>query len=240
MKQTLHTFLIALMVITSANSIAKTLTTDELKHLLDKAIAKQEQTNQADWRYKVKRFENEEGDITSSVEVYDPRLLNEQQWSLLKINGQIPTNEQKEEFIKEKLKAANENAAENQISIKLRKLIKFESVQLESSNEEYFYIRFNVAFKRLGKGAENKLTGLLLYNRSHKFIEKIEISNTEPFSPMFAATINDLNLTLIFTQIDNHVLPLQHDLNLKGTFAYFSEINEVSSDVFLNYVKIEP
>jgi hypothetical protein len=44
-----------------------------------------------------------------------------------------------------------------------------------------------------------------------------------------------LRLTFSFARIDDVILFREHALQMKGTFAYFVEIDEVSKDTYFDY-----
>jgi hypothetical protein len=223
------------------NIIAAENTTAELASLKDKmdlAIIKVEQTQRNLWSYKVSRYENEEGDISSSIEEHSPQ--SSEPWLLKQINGQSPTKKQIRKFTKEKQEQSSTDKKEEKqgenIQIPLRKLINLESLSLVSIDEKHIVMAFNVYMKKLGKDSIGKLQGKLFYQKEKQFIEKITIWNNAEFSPMFTANITDLSLTFIFLNINGAVLAKQNEMKMKGSFAYFTEINETSLDNFSDYL----
>jgi hypothetical protein len=212
------------------NIMAAETTTAELVSLKEKvndAILKFEQTDRALWSYNISRYENEEGEISSSIEQYLPQA--NEPWLLKQINGQLPTNKQIKNFAKDK------QEQEGNIQIKLRELINQESLSLISTDEQNIVMAFNVYLKKLGKDAIDKLQGELIYQKDNQFIEKISIWNNAEFSPMFTAKITDLAISFTFSYINGAVLTKQNEMKMKGSFAYFTEINETSLDVFSDY-----
>lgn len=221
-------------------SLANVNTIDELqsvKEKIDHAIVKFEQTNRRLWSYTISRYENEEGDITSSIEQYSPQ--SSQQWQLKEINGQQPTKKQVKHFAKKKESQKNKNKQadkqESNIQISLRDLINSESLSVVSFDDEQIIMAFNVNWKKLGKDSIGKLQGQLTYQKKQQFINKISIHNNAEFSPMFTANITDLAVTFTFMQINGAVLAKQNKMNMKGSFAYFTEINETSLDTYSDY-----
>jgi len=204
-----------------------------LKKKLDKAIVKFEQTKRNLWSYKVSRYENEEGDISSSIEQHSPQA--DDKWLLTQINGQVPTNKQITNFVEKKLEQSKTQKEEGNIQIKLRQLIDHESLSLVSNDDKTFVMAFNVNLTKLGNDSMGKLQGLLTYQKDEQFIETISIWNNAEFSPMFTAKITDLAITFTFTHIDGAVLTKQNEMKMKGSFAYFTEINETSVDIFSDY-----
>lgn len=205
-----------------------------LQQTISHAITQFEQTPRGDWSYRVTRYENEEGDVTSSIERYDPIKDRDSQWTLLRINGQTPSSKQAAKFSSSKLKQAD---ADNQqsVSIKLREIIQLDSLQLISEDQTRLQAGFDVYLSRLGKEATENLAGSLTFNKQEQFIETIEITNTDDFSPVFSADITDFKLTFRFIKINSAILPQQQELSMKGTFAFFTEIEEVSKDTFSEY-----
>ena len=219
------------------NAISAENTTAELPSLKEKlndAIIKFEQTKRDLWSYEISRYEDEEGDISSSIAQYSPQAS--ERWILKKINGQQPTHKQINNFTKKKKEQSNNRKQGNNIDLKLRKLINQESLSLISTDEKEIVMGFNVKLTKLGKNSVGKLQGKLIYQKDKQFIEKIYIWNNAEFSPMFTANITELAITFTFSNINGAVLVKQNEMKMKGSFAYFTEINETSVDNFSGYL----
>ncbi len=210
-----------------------------LKEKVEQAISKYEQSTRKNWAYHISSYENEEGDITSSVEQFIPAPEVEKQWTLIRMNGETPTQKQIKKFLDNKIKQAKakdkDQEEDSNYSVALREIINLESLTFSSENTSHLKMNFNVYLSELGEDSIGKLQGSLSYNKQHKFIEHINIKNNAEFSPMFSANITELKLAFSFTNINDNVLPLQQEMEMKGTFAYFTEINETSTDSFSNY-----
>ena len=204
-----------------------------LKETVNRAILKVEQTQKKLWSYEVSRYEDEEGDISSSIEQHSPE--SDEPWLLKQINGKSPSKKQIKKFAKKKQEQSNAQKPENNIQLPLRKLINTDSLTLVSNDDKHLVMAFSVYIKKLGKDAKGKLQGKLVYQKDKQFIEKITIWNNADFSPMFTANITDLALTFMFVSINGAVLIEKNEMKMKGSFAYFTEINESSIDSFSNY-----
>jgi len=207
----------------------------QLKQKISQAITKFEQTSREHWAYQVSRYENEEGEISSSIESFTPGAEQAKQWTLLSINGEKPTERQAKEFVDSKLKQAEKQEKGANYALKLGEIINLDSLELESETDSHLKAGFKVYLSKLGEDAKGKLQGVLSYNKQVQFIESITIINTADFSPMFSAKISDLKLSFTFISINNKVLPKQQELQMKGSFAFFTEIDEVSTDTFSKY-----
>jgi hypothetical protein len=207
--------------------------------LISQAITDFEQRARADWSYRVSRYENEEGQISSSIELFDPTKATGQQWTLLSLNGQSPNNKQLRKFTEKKLaetkQKQTEKGGQQSFSVKLRDLIQLESLQLLSSEPQRFQAGFAVYLSQLGAEASQHLHGTLIFDKQQHYIESIEITNTASFSPLFSADIKEFKLTLGFLKIDTAVLPARQELMMKGSFAFFTTIDEVSTVSFSDY-----
>ena len=229
-------FLISLSWLSSSIANANaTIDNETLRQKVSQAISKFEQTKRENWAYKVTRYENEEGDVTSSIELFDPSTAIEKQWQLLRINGKTPSSKQVKRFTKKKLKQAKEKNKNNNYSIPLRELINLESLKLVDDNNSHITMSFDVYLEKLGEQSRGKLTGNLSYNKRLAFIEDITIVNKAEFSPVFSAKITDFKLAFNFANYNDSILPQQQNMEMKGTFAFFTEINEVSTDTYSNY-----
>lgn len=205
-----------------------------LKEKVNNAIIKFEHTKKELWAYQVSRYEDEEGDISSSIEQYSPQATN--QWLLKRINGQQPTEKQVKKFAKKQRELSKPLKKDGNIQLKLRKLINQDTLTLLSENEHYIVMGFNVYFEKLGKDAVGKLQGKLAYHKDKQFIEKITVWNKAEFSPMLTANITDLTITFSFFHLNGAILAKQNEMKMKGSFAYFTEINETSTDNFSGYL----
>lgn len=210
---------------------------NSLKDKIHQAIVKFEQTDRKHWGFTVNRFENEEGDITESIEQFTPNTDINKRWLLISANGEKATKKQQDKFLKTKREQAKQKqAADNKsYSVKLREIINLNTLAFQSETSSHIQISFQVTLSQFGDETKGKLDGLLSYNKHGAFIETITITNNAPFSPMFSAAINELNLTFSFVQVDDAILFSEHALQMKGTFAYFVEIDEVSKDTYSDY-----
>lgn len=206
----------------------------ELQNTIASAIRQFEQRSRRDWAYRISRYENEEGDISSSVELFEPTNTPDRQWQLLSINGQAPDDKQLRKFAALK-QPQGKAAGQQNFSVKLSELIQLDSLQLTFETPQHLQASFAVYLSQLGGDVSKKLQGSLRFNKEKHYIDTIEITNTANFSPLFSANINEFNLTLRFTKIDSAILPQQQEMRMKGTFAFFTKIDEVSSDTFSDY-----
>ena len=235
-------FLGATLSVITTNSFAKSESEPKkyqqppelLKQTIAKAIRDFELTPREDWSYIVSRYESEEGDITRSIEQYDPILEGTQKWSLLSKNGQMPSQSEQQAF-KDAKREKLEKKGEQTFHIKLSEIIHVDSLVLLDETESLLRANFRVNLSQLGDTATEKLSGTLLFNKQQAFIENIQIVNKEAFSPMFTAKITDFSLSLSFLKIDKAILPHQHALSMNGTFAFFTDIDEESLDTYSNY-----
>jgi len=207
----------------------------KVKQKISQAILKFERTNRNDWAYQVTRYENEEGDISRSIEQFTPVSDPKKQWLLVSINENPPSQKQIKNFTEKKLAQAKKKKEGANFSIALREIINLESLELSSENNSHIHINFDVYLSKLGEDAKGKLQGSLSYNKQLAFIESITIVNNAELSPVFSANITNLKLVFTFTSINDSILPHQQSMEMKGTFAFFTEINEVSSDSYSNY-----
>ena len=236
---TVTTLVMCLAVPVYGTGIAST----QLQLTIAQAISRYEETPREKWAFQMSSYENEEGDISSSVVSFDPARNKQQPWQLLSIDGKIPTAKQQRTFAKRHNKNDGQEKVpqkeQQSFRFKLRDLIVLDSLTLLSEDENLLRAKFAVELQKLGVEASKKLTGELLYNKRQKFIEQVVIRNTAPFSPMFSAKITQFSLTFEFDIIHNAVLPQKYHLNMQGSFAFFTEINEVSSNTFSDYRLLE-
>jgi len=226
--------LLALLVLTSYKAQASEITSNSLMvEKVEQAIGQLQQTKRKNWAYQVSHYENEEGDITQSIESYNPLRPSSEHWILLSIGGKAPTQKQQQKFMADKNKPTEKD--KNSLQIRLDELIQLDTLEIKTVDPTQFTASFDVYLERLGDKASKSLTGLLTYDRTQEFIRHIEISNKDLFSPVLTAEITEFNLLLSFKKLNDRILPHEKNMQMKGSFAFFTEIDEVSTVTYSNY-----
>lgn len=237
MRSSLKLLVICMSFVPGATVSATTqspLTIENVKATIDQAINNFEATQLDQWAFQVSRYENEEGDETSSIERFNPQQADAARWQLLALNNRSPTLDEQIDFQQRK------QDTETSISLRLSELIQTDSLVVVSEDKAYIRASFDVYLDRFGADASKHLKGTLAFVKDGEFIEQVEITNTDSFSPMFGATIDKLELDLAFVKINQAVLTQRIALNMQGRFAVFTEIDEVSSDVYSDYQYLGP
>ncbi|TQV87082.1 hypothetical protein [Aliikangiella coralliicola] len=211
------------------------------KKQVETSIKQFEDMDRKRWSFKVVRYEDEEGDVTTSTEVYTPNEDKFKRWSLLELNGKTPTQKQIKKFIKKKVKASKKKDDDSaNYSIRLRELIDIDSLNLTNENETHKTMSFDVYIEKLGDDAIGKLDGELTFSKHQQYIDSIQITNNSEFSPVFSASITDFKLVFKFKKMKNAILPVENSMDMKGSFAFFTEIDETSNERYSDYVYVEP
>ncbi|MGB0936675.1 MAG: hypothetical protein ACPGTQ_04410 [Colwellia sp.] len=211
---------------------------DLLIHSIKQAIEDISESSRKHWQVTIAHYENEEGDISSRIEQYSPSKKSEELWTLLRQNGNAPTDKQRKAFTEMKNQETRVKKDKKSFTLSLKKLVKTDTLSKVSENDKEIVLAFNVEIEKLGDDARGKLFGTLYYNKEHGFIERISIVNKEEFSPLFSASIESFSLNFYFTKIGNAILPSKQEMAMTGTFAYFSEIDEVSTVTYSGYKKV--
>jgi hypothetical protein len=233
---TLFKLLISLIVCLIANQAhSETIKTDLLEHQNNVRTSFElfSKTNRKKFSYTITKYENEEGDVTSSLETYSPAATIPRSWSLIELNGEIPTKKQVNNYLNNKSK--KKDKSKNNQSISISQLVDIDTLHILNEDNEFIKSSFKVGYSRFGEDAKEKLEGILTYDKKNRFVKNLEIINNDNFSPMFSADINKLKLTLNFIKIKNAILPLSTTMRLVGSMAMFIEIDEISTVDYSNY-----
>lgn len=234
---TLFKLLISLIVCLIANQAhSETIKTDQLEHQNNVRASFKlfSETQRKKFSYTISKYENEEGDVTSSLETYSPAASIAQSWSLIELNGKTPTKAQLNQYLKNKSK--KKNKSKNNQSISISQLVDIDTLQILTEDNEFIKSSFKVGYSRFGEDAKSKLDGILIFDKNNHFVKSLEIINNDNFSPMFSADINILKLTFNFIKIKGAILPLNHTMRLIGSMAMFIEIDEISKVYYSDYV----
>lgn len=233
---TFFKLLISLIVCLIANQVhSETNKTDllEYQNNVRASFESFSKTNRKNFYFTISKYENEEGDETSSIENYSPAENIAQSWSLIELNGNTPTKAQIKKYLKNK---SNKNdKSKNNQSISISQLVDIDTLKILTEDNELIKSSFKVGYSRFGEDATSKLDGILIFDKKNHFVKSLEIINNENFSPMFSADIDELKLTFKFIKIKDAILPLNHTMRLIGSMAMFIEIDEISTVDYSNY-----
>ena len=217
----------SLMIILSSLS-ASSHANENYLPLIQSGIDKFNQTAYEQWKFQVKQVENEEGEISGSVQSFDPDR-EKYKWDLISKDGNPPSSREikkyRSKIDKRKKQFKPRNFFDNLV---------LNTIKLEDKNESVTIFSFDVVTEEFGADANQKLKGTLLYNNQSNFIESLIITNTEPFKPQFLVTVDHLKLTLNYQLIQGQVLASDVSMRLKGNMG-FIEIDEINEVTFSDY-----
>lgn len=203
------------------------------------AIGQLAESPREKWSVLISDYENEEGDETTKLQRFTPNEELEKRWTLLSINGKKPDASQLEEYFEKKREQVAKSGQKRSYRVDFNTLIQKASLHLVEESDSHILAGFDVVMEELGHDAKGKLQGSLNFNKAKDFIEQIKIQNSEKFSPIFSASITDLSLIFNFIERREAVLPKRIEMQMKGSFAYFTEIDEVSTTDFSEYKYME-
>lgn len=131
--------------------------TQNFKTTIVQAISEFESTQLSQWSFQISRYENEEGDETSSVERFNPQNVGATRWQLLQLNNRAPTASEQRDFQQRK------QDSDSSISLRLSELIQVDSLVLVSEDNIHIRASFDVYLERLGADASEHLQGTLAF-----------------------------------------------------------------------------
>ncbi|AOT06905.1 hypothetical protein [Pseudoalteromonas luteoviolacea] len=196
-------------------------------HLVESALERFSQTNKQHWSYTVHSIEIEEGKKTEIHAKHQPNKDASQRWQLLLFNGQEPSQQQAKEFAQRR--------EDEGFSISIKELVKTHTLSLTQETPNSITFSYPVELADLGSDAIGKLTGHIRIDKKSQHIEQISVRNTATFSPVALADISDFNLTMQFMTVNNAVLVQRTQMDMRGTFSFFIDIEETSTVTFDNY-----
>jgi len=213
----------------------ETIKTELIKHQNDvkASFDKLSKTNRKFFSYTITKYENEEGDETSSIENHSPSSNDVQSWSLIEFNGKRPSEKQIKTYIENKSKKVKKK--KNNQTISISQLVDVNTLKILTEDSNVIKSSFMVGYTKFGEDAKKKLEGILTFDKKNHYVKSIEITNKENFSPMFSVDISQLKLTLSFIKIKDAILPRGNTMRLIGSMAMFVEIDEISTVDYSNY-----
>lgn len=143
------------------------------------------------WYFTMELMEGEE----HRVIIVDPLRDKYDKRSLVTVNGEAPDKGDLEAF----RKSEKERIDDSDPDAGYGYLVDTQTLRLIGSTDGVAQFGFSPRLKRLEDNAD-KMSGVLLLNEETREIEKIEIFNTDEFSPAFSVTLDTYRLTFIFRE----------------------------------------
>lgn len=168
----------------------------------------------------------------SLIEKFNPAQLEGKRWTLIQKDGHAPTaKESQEYFEKQSRRSSNETAPD------VTKQLNLGSAELVHEDDVHVAYRFH-----LNPGDKNDTTAPFMvatfqFHKPSKTIDRIELGNTEPFSPMLIVKIQEARTTIDYT-LPTAERPslLDHiTMRVRGRAMVFKSLDEDMTITYSDY-----
>jgi len=212
-----------------------------MDQLVERAMDKMENTPENAFAYTITKKTKEE----NTIERFNPSKPEGERWTLIKKNGDPPTEKDIEEYEKKKLeekKAAekreeNNNNSNSQMS--LRNMIDEKTVTLVKTSENYRTYSFQASADNNGisENMAKGLEGTFQVNKEKKYISSITLNNTEKLSPVFGVSIDSFFMQMEFSPLSrNGLIVLRKSIfRMQGKAFLVKNIDTDTTSTYSNY-----
>ena len=183
--------------------------------------------------------ESETEDGVTTVGRYDPRLPNDTRWTLLSIEGRVPTADEIDDYRDDREDEFHDDDDDNEIDF-----IDFDTLKVVEETDEYWLFNFvpdigdedDEDDEHAQKFMQN-VSGTLRINRDGYYLEYINMRNEKPIRPVFSVKISRFLTHLTFAPAAGNgpIVPMSIDVQVKGRAALFIKFDEVESTHYSDY-----
>ncbi|PTY06964.1 hypothetical protein DB347_10215 [Opitutaceae bacterium EW11] len=159
----------------------------------------------------------------SLVEHYDASKPEFSRWTLLKKDGRAPTEDELKEYNEKQTRRSRGDTAPD-----VTKQLDYATAERLSDDTERCAYRFHLKAGDKQDTTARFMVSTFTYHKPTHTIEKVELSNTEPFSPMFLVKIEEARTTIHYMLPDaERPTLLDHiEVRVRGRAMIFRSLDE--------------
>ncbi|HEU5079847.1 MAG TPA: hypothetical protein VFT72_11595 [Opitutaceae bacterium] len=168
----------------------------------------------------------------SLIERFDPSRPDGKRWTLVQKDGHVPTEKEATEYAQKQTRRSSNDTAPD-----VTKQLNLSSAELVSDDAEHITYRFH-----LNPGDKDDTTAPFLvatfqFHKPTKTIDRIELGNTEPFSPMMVVKIQEARTTIKYTlpTAERPSLLEEITMRVRGRAMLFKSLDEDMTIAYSNY-----
>lgn len=203
---------------------------EDYESLVQRAFESIEDTSAGNWAY----TESSTTKGVTRVRHFDPRRPDGERWTLISIDGNPPTAQEREEY--------EQDADESEGMGFGSEFITTGSLQLIEETEASYRFGFSPNVKDESEDAEimRHVNGELGINKRAQYVETIHLRNTEPFKPKTGVRISIFDLTMKFgpTADGGPIVLLSVNVRVQGRAYLMFKFDEVEEAVYSDYVEV--
>ena len=175
------------------------------------------------------------------VSRYDPRLSEDDRWTLVSVDGLEPKDDEIEEFLEDKENdrprgSDNDDEDEREHSA----IVNFGSLELVEETDDHWVFDFmpnvdddddsDAKFMR-------EVMGQLKIIKNGHYVATINMHNEKPIKPAIGVKISKFNMTMAFgpAATDGPIVPIAVDVEVKGRAMLVIKFDEVESKRFSEF-----
>lgn len=151
-----------------------------------------------------------EADGRSRVERYEPLGPEPARWTLLQVNGRPPTAADLSEYRKHQTLRAGGESAPN-----VKQQIDRSTAEKTTDDETRAVWRFRLQPGSTDDSWAAHMTASFTLHRPTGAIERVELANLEPFSPMFLTQVQEARTVMMYSLPDDDRPPLLQEITVR-------------------------
>ncbi|GAB1488853.1 hypothetical protein MASR2M8_13010 [Opitutaceae bacterium] len=173
-----------------------------------------------------------ESEGKSLVEVFDPAKPDFQRWTLVRKDGHEPTADDIREYREKQTRRTGGQTAPN-----VKDQINPETCEIVSDDGTSATWRFRLHPGSAEDRSAEHMAASFTLHRPTGTIERVELASFEPFSPMFAVSINEARTVLTYSLPSGDTPSLLQSVSMKvrGKAMWFKSLDSDLSVVYSNY-----
>jgi len=192
---------------------------ENYKDLLDEAIGNIEWEFEKEWAF----TETSLSDGELFVGRFDPRLEDDQQWTLLSVDGKEPTSRQRRKYVHDKDEHRGDSDDDNRVTA----IIEPDSLELVEETDGHWLFTFVPAEDQ--EAFMTSVDAKIRIVKDGRYVDSLEMRNFQDIKPGFGTKITKIQMRFTFgPALDaGPIVPKSMDVQVTGRALLFIGFDEI-------------
>lgn len=166
------------------------------------------------------------------VERYDPLKPEGTRWTLLQVNGKPPTESETRDYQQKQTRRSGNDTAPDVV-----KQLDLNSAERLSDDAEHSVYRFHLNAGGTDDTSAKYMRASFTFHKPTASVQRVELVNTEPFSPMMTVTIQEAQTAIDYSLPtgDRPALLERITVRVRGRAMWVKSLDEDMTVVYSDY-----
>jgi len=191
--------------------------------------------NESDaWGFTIEtQLDRGNGKLQQRIQRYNPNLELNKQWQLIEQSKEKPSKAILHEYAKTQ---ESIRSSEPPVDLENIDIVYLVTLKFEKNVGDYAVFSFKPRLSMFDEEVNKVFDGKLYFNKSKNYIEKLNISASEAFSPGFSVEVEKYDMNIEVSKVEEELHVTQIESDKSGSAFIFSSFDEISTRKFSDFV----